>query len=463
LEKLSLAETTQRDHLYVNYASEDGIFAEWLTLRLTAEGYKVWCDKTKLLGGESYPTNIDNALKESTFRVLALMSKNSNQKPNPLKERTTALRIGQDRGIEDFVIPLNVDGISPSELNWMVSDLTFIPFFKGWAEGLTRLLKKLGQVKAPRDPTRGRESVARWVTSEDNIVHNDERIWSNVLPIVAVPPTIRRYHVGNEEELKRLRQNWPIYGEKNHVWAFAIPEEETSFAERQAVEWSRRADVDGLSTIDVVTFLLRRSLILHCTARGLKFTKDKKDIYFPENLVEGDKLLYQRYDGRRTYTKAVGQRTFHSIERGAYKSTYHLAPVFRPLVRRFRSPSYEVNLRLVWTDGQGMEEPGSNRKRRALTKTWWNYQWLAKNMAFVSWLAEEQNEHTIFTSKLGDVKIARLPILTSSSIRILEDALTASAAEENETEVLEEEGDEDEPELADEDESETENVATGMD
>src|SRR5438552_7355665 len=129
LEKLSLAETTQRDHLYVNYASEDGIFAEWLTLRLTAEGYKVWCDKTKLLGGESYPTNIDNALKESTFRVLALMSKNSNQKPNPLKERTTALRISQERGIEDFVIPLNVDGISPSELNWMVSDLTFIPFF----------------------------------------------------------------------------------------------------------------------------------------------------------------------------------------------------------------------------------------------------------------------------------------------------------------------------------------------
>jgi hypothetical protein len=41
------------DHLFINYATEDGEFAEWLTLRLTTEGYKVWCDRIKLLGGES--------------------------------------------------------------------------------------------------------------------------------------------------------------------------------------------------------------------------------------------------------------------------------------------------------------------------------------------------------------------------------------------------------------------------
>ena len=62
----SRAETDQ-DHLFISYASENGILAEWLTLRLTAEGYKVWCDRTKLLGGESYPLDIDKAIKESTF------------------------------------------------------------------------------------------------------------------------------------------------------------------------------------------------------------------------------------------------------------------------------------------------------------------------------------------------------------------------------------------------------------
>ena len=33
---------------------------EWLALRLTAEGYKVWCDCFKFLDGESYPKDTLN-------------------------------------------------------------------------------------------------------------------------------------------------------------------------------------------------------------------------------------------------------------------------------------------------------------------------------------------------------------------------------------------------------------------
>ncbi len=59
------------DHLFISYATEDGELAEWLTLRLTTEGYKAWCDRVKLLGGESYPRDIDKAIKTQTFRMLA--------------------------------------------------------------------------------------------------------------------------------------------------------------------------------------------------------------------------------------------------------------------------------------------------------------------------------------------------------------------------------------------------------
>src|SRR2546422_9440337 len=44
-----------REHLLINYATEDWALADWLTRKLTAEGYRVWCDRFKLLGGESYP------------------------------------------------------------------------------------------------------------------------------------------------------------------------------------------------------------------------------------------------------------------------------------------------------------------------------------------------------------------------------------------------------------------------
>ena len=107
---------------------------EWLTLRLTAEGYKVWCDRIKLLGGESYPKDIDAAIKWRTFRFLSVLSHHSVKKPNPLKERTLALNLARERN-ENFVVPINLDGISPTDLDWMVSDLTFISFHLGWADG----------------------------------------------------------------------------------------------------------------------------------------------------------------------------------------------------------------------------------------------------------------------------------------------------------------------------------------
>jgi hypothetical protein len=90
-----------------------------------------------------------------TFRVLALLSHASLNKDNPRKERTLALSIGRERGI-DFLIPLNVDGLRSAELDWMTSDITFIPFYKSWAEGLAQLLKKLEDISAPRPIRDGR-------------------------------------------------------------------------------------------------------------------------------------------------------------------------------------------------------------------------------------------------------------------------------------------------------------------
>jgi len=75
-----------RDHLFISYATEDSDLAEWLAVRLAAEGYKVWCDRTHLLGGESYPNDIDHAIKEHTFRLLALLSRASLRKPQCCKK-----------------------------------------------------------------------------------------------------------------------------------------------------------------------------------------------------------------------------------------------------------------------------------------------------------------------------------------------------------------------------------------
>src|SRR3990172_7043575 len=142
------------DHLFISYATEDFALAEWLTLKLTAAGYKVWCDRFQLLGGERFPRDIDRAIKNDTFRLLALISKASIDKENPTKERTLALSIGRERKV-DFLIPLKVEPLSATDLNWMISDITYIPFDQGWAPGLAQLFKKLDNISAPKLLTDG--------------------------------------------------------------------------------------------------------------------------------------------------------------------------------------------------------------------------------------------------------------------------------------------------------------------
>lgn len=189
------------DHLFISYATENGDLAEWLTVKLTAEGYAVWCDRTKLLGGESYPADIDHAIKVRTFRLLALLSRASVAKPNPVKERTLALNLARERRT-DFLIPLNVDGLRSTELDWMTSDLTFIAFAESWAAGFEQLLKKLRSINAPRPlATKGAEAVSDWYLQRDQPDLRRERLISNRLRFTAVPETVYRLVVNGQPEL----------------------------------------------------------------------------------------------------------------------------------------------------------------------------------------------------------------------------------------------------------------------
>ena len=437
----------------MSYASEDGSLAEWLTLRLTSEGFRVWCDRTKLLGGESYPLDIDSAIKNSTFRLIALLSKNSIHKPNPVKERTLALNIGRERKI-DFLIPLNVDHLSSTELDWMTSDLTFIPFYESWAEGLKRLLKKLSQIQAPRKPAGGRQTVASWLAMEDTVVRKNEQLWSNVVPIIEIPEEIREYQVRGMSPAS----NWPFFqlrDDEDLVWAFGPPQSapRSDFVERNRVSWRNSDTIDGTKTINIISGLLWQTMVAHCLKKGLQRSNDGKDIYFPGSLLKDDKLYFKRYDGKQVFIKVVGERSFRIAENATERSKYHLAPSFKPLMARFGIPAYELNLRILWTDILDSEYPRgkSNRRRRTLTKNWWNYQWLARIMAVISWITDGKPQCTLSSSEFGDVIMAGSTITTNSQVGIDEDAISVISSEEDETEVLEDLTDD-----ADEDEEEVE-------
>jgi TIR domain len=61
----------RREMLFLSHANpEDNVVTNWLALRLAAEGYAVWCDLTRLLGGEAFWDDIQSAIEERTAKFL---------------------------------------------------------------------------------------------------------------------------------------------------------------------------------------------------------------------------------------------------------------------------------------------------------------------------------------------------------------------------------------------------------
>jgi len=86
--------TDTRNMLFISHANpEDNEVARWLALRLAADGYPVWCDLTKLLGGEPFWQEIEKAIRERTCKFLFPLSQHSNEKQGTLDELSLAATV----------------------------------------------------------------------------------------------------------------------------------------------------------------------------------------------------------------------------------------------------------------------------------------------------------------------------------------------------------------------------------
>ena len=432
------------DHLFISYATEDSELAEWLTLRLTTEGYKVWCDRVKLLGGESYPRDIDKAIKTQTFRMIALISTDSLNKENPLKERTLAHNISRQRKI-DFVIPIMVDGIKPEELDWMDSDLTYIPFQHSWAEGLLQLIKKLKSINAPMPLPNGAKLVSEWVEQQFSLVTKQERLWTNLFEITSVPDIV--YRIVTPNDFRLTDTGWIFHNQGEHIfWSFEVPDSNLAYI---AVKWndSRRLPYD-VPPIDVATMLIKEHMRRLCIQRKAQETLDG-EIYLSNLTVSDGWIRFKDYKGKQSRVLATSVRTVKSRGDTRTSYRYHLSPVFRPQLRKYGQPVLELQVRLYLTDMYGKTlQPGiTNRRRKRIARSWWNYQWISRVFALANWVFDNQSTCNLAEGRNYELIVSGLPLSVTSPLGIDENPLIVP---EQVDEVLE--AIEDEPDDADWDE-----------
>ena len=409
-----------RDHLFISYAWEDGALAEWLTLKLTAEGYRVWCDRFKMLGGERWPEDIDDAIKTRTFRMLHLLSRHSLHKENPSKERQLALTICKKRS-EDFLIPLNLDGTPPLELPWQLTDITYIPF-QNWANGLSQLLKKLTALDAPRPiVNHGKEFANETFLPKQVLVEQDDVVQSNCLNFVHIPSVVRRYVLSrplSKSEQEFAFERWAHYKIDDERFLAFLPPNDALPAEVRVTEdggasWEDVSEIDFVPSLNVVSSLLKKSVIVKCLQKGLQRDQKSTVIYFPDGLIDRNRLKYVGYKGRLTRIDVVG-------ERKALKARSHLGMTF--VIRQDVAIGFcvlvKIVLYLVDENNQPFEFKVALRKRKRITKSWWNHQWLSRHMAIRSFLADGTDEITIGDSADSQLRLSARPITGTLRVAI---------------------------------------------
>lgn len=440
----SAKQKLEKEHLFISYATEDHALADWLALKLTSEGYKVWYDRIKLLGGESYPRDITSAIKNRTFRLLFLLSRSSINKENPLKELTLATNISRESTI-DFVIPLKVDDLKPSELNFLTSDIVYIPFNSGWYDGLALLLDKLEKIEAPRNIETGRSSVYSWINKEQAPAKKKERVWSNLMRISSIPRYLKCYEEQDFFESNISPNEWAYHKWNGKIFSFSPPPNpQEDLTELPQIDYPNTSGEEKVEYEKIWKSLILKQIRIFCLKKGMELGGFKYNmLHFPMGLFPDNKLKYTNNNNRRTYVQVAGERRFKKFSEGHYShdnSRYHLMLNFRVLPGDEDGPVAAIKLGLYMTNlsNEPLSTKTANARRKAICKNWWNREWLSRLIAVTKWISNESDQVDLLTTENGNITLDARLLSYTSEFGIKENKKEMTDDESN---ILEEEGD----------------------
>lgn len=430
---------TQRDIIFISHANpEDNQFTLWLALRLAREGYPVWCDLTKLLGGEAFWDDIQKIIREKAVKVIYVLSKVSNESDGVKREIHLAQDIAKKYEFNDFVIPLHIDDLAYSDVTIEVNRLNIIPFEKSWASGLGQLLKKLEEDGIPKKENFGPDAVSSWWRSQfsaaQGVIEKPDEHLSNWFPITNLPETIyfhslTRTRIGKVEVPDNLP--YPAAQDGALLISFAEASEfDGSLGEQVITGTSKRLLSELLSGKDHKDFKRHFSQILRMAweqmmaKRGLPlhFMANKNKCgYFTTGLTEKDTIYFRGVNGAKAHRTVVSYKTITNLTTGLQtKRIWHYGLGGKPIL--YPNPMYVIKGHVLFSnDGRTVWESKERlaSARRNQCANWWNDDWRDRMLAAVSWLADDQEFIQVPLAPGVSLSVAKLPITFESPVTYL--------------------------------------------
>jgi hypothetical protein len=389
-----------RKLIFISHAWEDYEFARWLALQLAREGYGVWCDLTKLLGGENWPREINEALEKSTIKFVFVLSKNSHQKANPLGEFQKAIKIGEQLKDKRFIIPLKIDSIPHHELDFRFQEIQYITFYPNWASGFSKLLERLKDDGVTKNECFGPDAVKQWWSTNDNnrsrILDTAESINSNRFDIISMPSIIYAHHIGYKFKLDRSIP-YGVVPHSDFILSFAGADvlaspESGNIQIKQSYELKVEEVLNGSDKLigdptvgdNYMKRILNQAFEKHLQFQKLRYFKlsNSKCFFFTdESLPSNGRIIHRGKDELNSRIQLCGK---------SGNKNWHWA--LRPRVSFGDNPFFSVFIHVI---------AGMGRKRFAaspsLYRSWYNKTWRDRLRASITHIAEGNDEIVIET------------------------------------------------------------------
>jgi hypothetical protein len=433
----------KRNQIFLSHASpEDNEFTLWLTLQLANEGYAVWSDLTKLLGGEEFWRNIEQTIREGTTKFLYVLSRNSNYKQGPLQELQLAHAVMRQQNLTDFIIPLLIDDLAVEEVNIQLSMLNVIAFNQGWAAGLNNLLRKLEQEGVAKNDEFTPGTVGSWwrqqFDANSGLLAESEEYLSNWFPIQALPQNIC-FHVLDRTRLGKFELSdnlpYPAFQFNQYMVSFAPATDFTgqlgSFMRiRETNAFPTKEFLEGAVAASIVDYRQRRDLVARLLGLGwqrllqeshlpqYEFASGASCFYFTLGAVSGDKLSFTGAEGKSTSRHVVGYKTVQKASFiGGRKRYWHFAVQAKPLL--YPTLAYIIKPHVLFSyDGKQIWDSKSrlHKARRSQCRHWWNAEWRDRILATMSWLAKETNSIEVRFGSGTTITVSTVPCMFKSPV-----------------------------------------------
>lgn len=463
--------------IFISHAlPEDNDFTRWLALRLAKEGYPVWCDLTKLLGGEDFWCDVQDAIKNKTTKFLFVLSRNSNEKGGALKELALATRVGKNKN--DFVIPLKIDDLPSDDATIELVRLNSVDFFTNWISGFNCLLQKFEKDKVPKDERFNPSTVASWWRDQQKqqslVQATKETCASNWFKISDLPETIYLHSLSAafKGEDKELPIGIPNYRYKSGFFCFESAvlvsarllghaktityTQELSLADFQ--RWGHsKLKIEKSEARNIVTNLLRRAFEIMCLESGLKeysLAGDARCYYFPDGFLEGEKIHYQHLDGRKAYRQMTGRQTLLPRDGQSRYRIWHFA--IQGKLIRWPELAFAVTSHVVFSEEGALikSKARQHSARRKQCKMWHNNTWLDRLLAAMFHLHDTDSTHFISVSCGSDVSfsVQTKPLLFESPVvyDVIDSVIVSDGSMNDDADIEMSEDDDDDDDLREE-------------